>query len=705
MSPLPQERYDQAIAFLKAHRVALVALVITTGIAWWLCGWSGDGVNRAPLALAILVTDGAWALLWLASAAGLGGALAAWLVPDTRGGVPLEAALGVAALLVADAVLGRVGLLATPVGAWATLAPGLALLAWRIGRLLREGQARVGDLPALLLAATPPLAVLLVAACAAPGWLWASEFGGYDALSYHLELPRAWHAAGVIRGPEYNVYGFLPSYVEGAYAHLFALRGGEPEAVLSCQLLHVGLTVLAAAVTGRVATIVAGATAGRVAAVMVLGTPWIAVVGSLAYDEMAVLLLGGGALLLVLDPDAGADRLRTGAAIGLLLGAACGAKLTAAGLVAAPIGGLLLFGAPWRRAAKVAAVAALVAVATLAPYLAGNTLQTGNPVFPFATRVFGTGHWTKTQAAIWQHAHASHLGPAARLAEGLGQLTRDDARDTPAAGRVHRTSQWSVLPWLALVGVAITCLARETRGAGVRLAAVLVVQVVVWLAFTHIKSRFLLPAVVPAAAAIGVAVAVTTQGFVAPVTRQVVTATVAILLTIFAHLPVTRFVSERGGAPAAAIDAIDLMTGATHATRLARPYLSPDERAALRDTAPPAWWVNDALPAGARVLGVGEATALYYASDRFAYQTTWDRGPLSAAMHETDDPAAWMDSLRAAGFTHVLVNETMLAIWEREGWNDPLVTVDRVRRAFDGHARPVRRWPYGVTLYALESSS
>ena len=59
---------------------------------------------------------------------------------------------------------------------------------------------------ALLWTAAPAVAVLLVAACSAPGWLWASEFGGYDALSYHLQLPKEWLHLKKITTLDHNVY-------------------------------------------------------------------------------------------------------------------------------------------------------------------------------------------------------------------------------------------------------------------------------------------------------------------------------------------------------------------------------------------------------------------------------------------------------------------------------------------------------------------
>ena len=68
-----------------------------------------------------------------------------------------------------------------------------------------------------------------------------------------------------------------------------------------------------------------------------------------------------------------------------------------------------------------------------------------------------------------------------------------------------------------------------------------------------------------------------------------------------------------------------------------------------------------------------------------------------------DRPAAvaFVRHLRAAGTTHLLVNPVMLRIWERSGWNDPLVTADRVVAAAEAHATLEREFPNGVRIYRL----
>ncbi|NNM26065.1 MAG: hypothetical protein HKO59_08785, partial [Phycisphaerales bacterium] len=92
----------------------------------------------------------------------------------------------------------------------------------------------------------------------------------------------------------------------------------------------------------------------------------------------------------------------------------------------------------------------------------------------------------------------------------------------------------------------------------------------------------------------------------------------------------------------------------------------------------------------------------YYDPARIVYHTTWDRGPLSAALdRHPDDPAAWMRMLRAEGFTHVLIDPVMLHIWGNAGWRDPRLDPGMLLSAMSTEATVVARTPSGVTLYRL----
>ena len=661
--------------------------VVILAMVGWLAGFGGPDASAGGAEAAwILLTSTPWALGWLLAAVGLGWPLRCWLLGCHPDALAIQVGLGVAAMMVLDAGLGALGVLqwGGSIGAWALIVIGLGLLT----RQLRLASRTAPVLPLLAWTAVPAVAVLLVAACSAPGWLWASEFGGYDALSYHLQLPSEWQANGRIVPLEHNVYSWLPGYVEAAYYHLMVLIGDGLGAVYACQLLHAMFALLTAAIVGRIAWRHGGPFAGAIAAVVFVGTPWVVVVGSLGYNEMAVTLLLAAGLLVVGDESV--ETPGAAAAVGILAAAACGAKLTAVGFAAAPLALLLLVSTRPRRWPMLVAVAAGSFVVCVLPWLVRNGAYSGNPLFPFATEVLGLGHWTADQAESWSRGHAAGTGLPGRIGGAWQQLFRYGLGSNPDPSEPW-LPQWSLLPWLAIAGVAVSVARTSWRRPALRIALVLAVQLVFWIGWTHVKSRFMVPAVVPGALAVAIGVAAARQRLRAGGARICADATVAVAALAWCVLPGAIYLREADGAPAAMIGMASTISGDA---------LTPGQRRELSGRTPPLT-INTALPAAAMVLLIGDATPLYYRA-AIAYQTTWDRGPLSMAMRaHPDDPAAWLGDLREEGFTHMLVAPTMLRIWQRSGWNDPLITAARVIDAADRYADLQRVFPDGQRLYTL----
>jgi hypothetical protein len=314
-----------------------------------------------------------------------------------------------------------------------------------------------------------------------------------------------------------------------------------------------------------------------------------------------------------------------------------------------------------------------------------NWVYSGNPVFPFATGLLGLGHWTQQQAEIWTSGHLPELSLAGRLGEAWNQLARFGIGPSPDPAEPWRP-QWSVLPWLAAGGLAAGLATPALRSRSWRLGMVLGVQMVFWLAMTHIKSRFMLPAVVPAA----LAVAIGLEAVAARARPTVFTWVLAAATFAWCSLPVVILLGERDRAPASMVGWVDVLTG---------DGLSGSERRVLSDTFAVVY-VNHVMAPETRTLLVGEATPLYYRG-QVAYQTTWDRGPFSGVMRRSDDPRQWMVDLREKGFTHLLVNPEMLDLWANEAWNDPLLTAPRVIGAAEQFAELERDFPGGLRLYRL----
>ena len=679
-----------------------------------------------PTALRVLVERGWPAGLWLLAALGLGTAIEGVLLPSTctspsgrRAAIatpsrnPLRIPLGVAAMIVLDLTLGGLGLLGRghEAIAWAAvLVPaGIA-----VGFAIRSRSTARSPTPAAEPPADPwrlaiplgiPIGVLLLAATSTPGWLWASEFGGYDALSYHLQLPREWWFAGGIVETPHNAYGYLPGGGSAAFLHLMTLVGDPAAAAITCQIL-VALLTIAAADAAAIVTSVwfdgnpretididVATSRARLAMMALLATPWVVVTGSLAYDEAMVMIATAAAAVLVLrigdeSPSLPHD-LRRGAGLGLVLAAAVLAKASSGVLVVLPIAAMTAVFLPPRRWPAIAASTAVVGVLACLPWLVRDATWTGNPVFPFATRLFGAGDWTPEQVARFADGHASPGGGAVIVAVAR-EFLLDDLLGGLPPGEPGRP-QWLALPLLGLASLGLLLRsAPPTRRRSAAVLAAVATAIVAWMFLTHAKARFLLAIAPLLAAAVGLA------GLEIGRPRHWTRLVVAVAAWLAPLGPVLIFVTEKGGAPAAAVGADEAFDGRAEAAMIA----AADPRTAreLRADASRAFILRD-LPDDARVLLVGIADPFHLGvgrdgdPTRLGHTTVWTRGPLerafAAAVPRSPNDAevgpdpdriatAALDALRAEGFTHVLVAPTMLEIWRTSGWLDPELTPERI---------------------------
>jgi len=647
----------------------------------------------------------AWVVRWTAPGSVAALFLVAMLGLAPRGPSPaLRVSLALALLLIVCHLAGVAGLLGV---AWVVMPVGFVVLVFRMvlatprpAHLRRDGE-ETGRAPPdmrahatrlLWLAGVPAAAVLLVASASTPGLLWGSEFGGYDALSYHLQLPAEWTEMGRIAPLDHNVYSYLPSHVEAAYAVVGSIAGvlavREGAALFSAQALHAMMALLSAWLVSRAARRLAeragieDAHAGSIlAGCALLATPWIIVVGSLAYNEMAVVALGAGALFVAAE-----DRIscaRRGALAGLLVGAACGAKPTALFLVGPGVGVALLALAPRREWAKLIGAGSVAGLAALTPWLVRNWAAGGDPVFPQLTSVFGTGHWTGEQVARYAGAHhfdGSWLGR-------LRLLVLPDPGVAPDAPTVSRfrgltNPQWFVLPWAAVVACGVLLSRARTRAIGGILTASLVLGLLAWLGLTHIQSRFLVPLAGFGAVAVGVSLA--------SLPRRAALTLGLVLVGAQSGATWLRFSGENDGNPNLYlwVSPGDLTGWSLNLTDGGADLTMPQ-------------YVNRVLSPDAVVYLLGDATPLYWRSG-VVYNTTWDAWPLGEAIREhPGDPSAWSGALRARGITHVVVNGSELARLHRSGWSDPKVTPEAVRAWLETLGPPVYSEP-GTGRYLFE---
>ena len=678
-----------------------------SGIGWLVLvgSLSGGPVGLASvlpaLAAAAPLLAGFWASAW-----GVGRALG--------GREPAGAlALGAAAVLLAGWLVAW-GVGVHRLTAVAVVLPGWGLAAWRIrgwrirGWRARRPERRSAGWGPLLLA--PGAALLAVAACVPPGGIWRVEAFGYDTLSYHLQIPREWLAAGGMAELEHNVYAYLPGLIENAFALAMAGLGTDPAAgplgadraaaaAVPCQLLHASFAAVAALCVRE--AVGRRGVAGWAAAGALLAVPWVVVTGSSAYNEMAAVCFGAAALGLVASDRGGGATLR-GAQVGLLLGAACLAKPTAGFLLALPLGGWMLGrafldprnragsrgvgGAIARRrrsvALRAAAVAAAVGFAVLCPWFVRNAAWTGNPVFPFATGAFGAGHWTPELAGRWAAAHAppADADPAALWRQWLGNRGFGAVGGAPAVAtatevaRFGREGGFPVFWVAAAAGVALGLRARRTRGPAAGLLWLLGFQLAAWWLFTHHQSRFLVFTALPGAVAVGLlagGVSRSRGGWESRGIRGWVVAAPVVGVTAAVAASVLGAQTRRVPDP---------VTGEPVAPALwawAQSLSSPGFDGL--DAHP-----VDALPPGSRVLIVADNGGLLYADTPLAYASAFDANPLAGWVGRAGGgPAA---GLRGAGFTHLLLGWSELDRLGASYGVDPRLDPERLERL-------TRGWP------------
>lgn len=573
----------------------------------------------------------------------------------------------------------------------------------------------------------PSAALLLTAAAVPPGALWASEANGYDVLSYHLPVPRAWQMAGRAVVLEHIAYSALPLYAETAYATLSTgfgrlLENVEPRAVVLAAGWHAACALVFAWVVGRCVGAMGsrgdGRFAGLVSGAFVLAVPWVIVTGSLAYNEQLVNMCFAGALLLVvLSSDrlmpSGRAAVRAGAVclgvmVGLLLGVATGAKPTAFFMAVPTVLVALVASRGWRELVVVCGAAGVAGMLVLMPWLVRNWVEIGNPVFPYATGLFGTGHWTDEQVARWLAAHSPEGGLVDRVAMFFG--TR---------GIGH--PQWGVFGLVVVVAGIIASMEARTRRVALVLGTGILLQVLAWLVVGHQQSRFLLAMVVPGAVVVGLACLGNGDGRLARFGRAFAVGGVLVLMVqswlVYLSQNATAGAGVGGahiGNPArglvlgvdgftgrAFFDELDGLDGAALAEAYAQVGPTVTVNHALGRGITQALARGEAVEPGGLLL-VGDATPLYYLEGpglQVRYATTWDAHPLAEALNtHGGDMGAALAALREQGITHLLVNTNELERLSQSGYLDPALTRDAIGallRGEDGAARwfvPMFAW-------------
>lgn len=704
--------------------------------------------------LSSALSAGLFALGYILGGWGMGRPLAALLCKGAPGRMWIQLALGLGALLWLSHMLGILGLLSGPgatprLAGWSVLGLGWVLLADQIVRgPLRPEKWPV--LPVGVILWAPGLALLIVAAAIPLGGIWTGppEFAGFDAMSYHLQLPKEWAAGSRLWPASHNVYSYLPSFVEAAYLHLGTLMpagaaaAGTPGTldpvhrllgfdgmwVLACQYLHAGMAIVAALLVGRAAFAVAAssgiaersaAALGIISGAILLCTPWVLVVSTLPYNEAGLLAMIAGALLVSIQRE-GSPAGRAAAA-GLLVGIACGCKPTALFMAGPLVGLLLLANIPRKAWLGSIGAGSITGIIAIAPWLIRNALASGNPVFPFATNLFGTslfgtGHWTTEQ--IERYARNHHAPPGTSLLDRIAILFSDER------GLMH--ANWGIAVFAVAAAAVVAIGWKPTRRTALLLTAGMGAQIACWMLLTHLQSRFLLPLLIPGILIVtlgGAALVAWVQRLPAKDT-SVRSPLVLSALLVLALVPLSQafrsaatFLEQNTWRPNLfLIDGVGVLTGMTYDERLAT--LDEREREAYRAAAGPAQFINlfirpQEQPDSAVYL-LGDSTPLYHlgatgeppsrsrarTSSPVVYHTTWDACFLTASAAdlrgEPSDTHPWSRSLRDRGVRYVLINYDELArLIGRSRYYDPSVSIESIAAwlsAPQAHLKIIRAW-------------
>lgn len=621
----------------------------------------------------------AHALFLLVVAAALGAGLRLLAAAGLRDLDPLERAvfaqglgLGTAALAVMG--LGMAGLLRRP--ALACLVAALLLLGARdlvgwarqaLPRLRRifSGGGRM------------PYAALGLAAVAL-SWIFTRlppVF--FDALVYHLGLPQQYLARGGLFYLPWSHYNALPANAEMLYTLALGLEGE-----MLAQLLSAWVAVL-------VALSVASECRRRLP-----GSGWIGFAAQVSLPVSLFMAAHTGndplvALFVFQGLMAGSRWRETGALrwlalLSIFAALAAGTKYT--GLYhALPLVllHLVLPGErpraagevlPWlRRLAGRAALALGILLALAGPWYARNLVNTGNPVYP--------AFWSLLGGSDWSAESAERAGRDVRHGAGrdltIGSALRipwDLVVDPVRFGALGEAGRGF---WIfALAAVWTLVRRRELRSWA--LYAALVVPF--WLA-TSLNLRYVLPllAIATFLAAVGLAEIASGGRWAA---RAVAAALIA---SVAANLWVFLVTEEQVFRPR------DLLLGRT------------GRDAYLSDTIsyyPAARAIDGRLPAGARLLLVGE-TRLFYFQRPAAASSAYDRTLIVEIVRRAGSVEGVVCELARGGFTHLVYNQPeadrLEAGFDYFSWRD-----EREREVFNALPRRLRPWFAAQWVFILE---
>ena len=641
-------------------------LVVGLGLAL-LIGQTNRGFGPVGSLLAVAL----WLAAWTLATLGAGRPLLRWSFGDgaeTIEDLVLATAVGSSVLVGVAAVLSALGWF-RPRTLLAVLVVFALAGAVDLGRR-PAASVRPGWRAAAL--AAPWLVALLVATT-------VTTF--YDQWHQHLGFPWLWLRAGSIGVIPRNFYSYMPVNSSLLYAYGLGSLGAW-----SAQVIHWWSGLLTVTACGLMGRRLAGRRAGWWAALVMGTTPTVLHVAASGGSDLMVTYFAAAAWLALLRTadDNAARPQRWWLLSGALAGMAAGTKYTALGTVAIPLAaGAIVLHMPrdrfTRRKFGAGATAAVAGAAvTFGPWVIRNLIAAGAPFFPFLIGPF-RGLLRTDPVAVdrfgdWISGFDFSL---THVVDGLSLGTW-----TPPVGEFAPAG----LLWLGAGLAALLAIPRMRRPAAWALAAGSLAGISFWLVGLQVV-RYLLPALVPAAAVLGGGLSHAFDVGSPPI-RRALTALLAaaVAWNLAATLHPVGF--QR--------------LGCTLGVEPVEPLLARWVSSSL------AFDAVRTLPKGAKILLVAESRALGFDRE-VEIEHPFGETRLEELARLHDSPEAMAAALGGEGFTHVLTNR-----WEAQRIADMrrrtryFVHADEAAMArLDGFARhclePV--WlGHGVAIYRLDPS-
>lgn len=528
------------------------------------------------------------------------------------GGLGLAAfAIGISGLLSSKLLIGALALLA------AASLPELFMLArgidwWAIPTSIRSLDKE--------------LAVPLAFIAAAGLYQFLVSLGPtvfYDSLTYHLALPDLYLRRGAFVATPMNVYAGIPHGVEMLYLWLLPL-GGLGTAP---QLLHLTLGLLTAAAVACLGRRLGHVGAGAWAAAPFLLNPMVLLESGRPAVELGWSFYLALCLLALTAWEGVQDRKGLLLA-GLCAGFALGTKYQAVLLLPA-VTVYLWNRIGWREAWRPALLVCGVAVALALPWGLRNIAFYHNPVFPFTGGVFSSGEFIDL-LAFRSSAHGRDWGSILRGGEALWRLL---AHPWAYAMPFEASEADNVMSLAYLVALPLLAFLRPSPA----VRRLLLFSAVLWLPMNLLSglARFNIPALVP------LSLAVALPFSAPPVNARLRGGAAAVIFglsLLYAH---------------SKTDAVlwRVLNGSIPAKEFLR------HRRPIYPTPPfdAFQWANQNLPAGAKLLLVGEPRSFYLERDNETSSPYADQ-PVAVYANASTTGEDLYRRLKAAGITHIYLN-------------------------------------------------